>query len=66
MNKKIIAREWIIFMVSCLAFFLLAFVLQFFRIDILSLMFVGMAMTYLLVLSVRLTIWAVRELRSRA
>jgi hypothetical protein len=66
MNKKIIAREWIIFMVSCLAFFPLAFVLQFFRIDILPLMFVGMPATYLLVLSVRLTIWAVRELRNRA
>jgi hypothetical protein len=64
MNKKIVAREWLIFAVSCVAFFPLVFILRFFAIDILPLMFVGMLLTNLLVLAVRFTVWAVRQLKS--
>jgi len=66
MNKKIVAREAIVFIASCIGFFPLAFVLGYFGLNLLPLMLVGMPLTYLLVLAVRLTIWAVRQLRSEA
>ena len=66
MNKKVIAREWLIFLASCIAFFPLSFVVRLFDVSILPLMLVGMPLIYFLVLVVRLTIWAIRVVRGRA
>jgi predicted signal transduction protein with EAL and GGDEF domain len=69
MNKKMIAREWLIFLATCVAYFVLAFIASFFGISFIALVTLwlwGIPLLYMLVCAARLTGWALRQVRSRS